>query len=275
VDFHFPAIHENERRNSYSAPSSPPVPSSSTSSSSTSTNNVLPKLAIEDVDHSQQPLKHLAMISELHASNGSNQPSNHHHISPRLSSRRASMLAAESAAPIITRRASMPAVTLSRHHGGPDGYHDHDPTSPSGAMPMELDKYRSSQPSYLAPHHHGSHPYAYPQDGLAGSQGGPGGAIAPSPGSPGSSKPETPYSRSPELRVSHKLAERKRRKEMKELFDELRDSLPVEKSMKTSKWEILTKAVDYIGGLKQREVDMEKEIESLRREVASLKQGRS
>lgn len=33
-------------------------------------------------------------------------------------------------------------------------------------------------------------------------------------------------------------------------------------------------AVDYIGGLKQREVDMEKEIDALRREVASLKQGR-
>ncbi|KAF7729758.1 hypothetical protein EC973_003836 [Apophysomyces ossiformis] len=87
-------------------------------------------------------------------------------------------------------------------------------------------------------------------------------------------KSETPYSRSPELRVSHKLAERKRRKEMKELFDELRDSLPVEKNLKTSKWEILSKAVEYISVLKRRDYELESEINVLRREVATLKRER-
>ncbi|PPR06958.1 hypothetical protein CVT26_004278 [Gymnopilus dilepis] len=89
---------------------------------------------------------------------------------------------------------------------------------------------------------------------------------------PSSTKPakepgSTPYSRSPELRVSHKLAERKRRKEMKDLFDELRDQLPADRGMKASKWEILSKAIDFVTQLKRSHQEMAAELEMLRAQV--------
>jgi hypothetical protein len=56
-------------------------------------------------------------------------------------------------------------------------------------------------------------------------------------------KKDQPFSRSPELKVSHKLAERKRRKEMKDMFDEVRELLPAERGSKSSKWEILAKGM--------------------------------
>ncbi|KAH7914351.1 hypothetical protein BJ138DRAFT_1170698 [Hygrophoropsis aurantiaca] len=100
---------------------------------------------------------------------------------------------------------------------------------------------------------------------------------APSPSSSSAKPPKdpgaTPYSRSPELRVSHKLAERKRRKEMKDLFDELRDHLPADRGMKASKWEILSKAIDFVSNLKQSHQDMAREIEMLRHELDNMRQG--
>lgn len=89
-----------------------------------------------------------------------------------------------------------------------------------------------------------------------------------------------PYSRTPELRVSHKLAERKRRTEMKELFDQLRDLMPQERGSKASKWEILTKAIaehqrqtDTIRALQQHLHNTTAENDLLRRELQAMQGG--
>ncbi|KAI9829917.1 MAG: hypothetical protein M1826_005339 [Phylliscum demangeonii] len=104
-------------------------------------------------------------------------------------------------------------------------------------------------------HHHHHHPLQHRQasglsDGAASVAG------------------NTPYSRTPELRVSHKLAERKRRCEMKSLFEELRQILPPDGRMsKSSKWEVLTKAIDYIRSLEQTHGHSERRVDAFRTEA--------
>ncbi|CAG8719001.1 23928_t:CDS:2 [Dentiscutata erythropus] len=207
-----------DRRNSYSAPSSPPAPPSS------SLSNSLPKLNVQDVESSLQTHNESCALPTSYNDNvpdhpGANNMSTSHigeqnDISiayPHFSNPRLSQIVQEEvSAPILARRASMPVMTF---------------------------------PSRFTE--------SVQQDGVP--------------------MDETPYSRSPELRISHKLAERKRRKEMKELFDELRDSLPVDKSLKTSKWEILSKAVDFINTLKHNQDEMAKEVETLRQQLAAFK----
>ncbi|KLP00772.1 Protein esc1 [Fusarium fujikuroi] len=136
---------------------------------------------------------------------------------------------------------------------------------PPGQMRLNESEYsRMSNASDFPPVHHHSMQHKQLSD-LQAEEGN---------GSTGSQ----PYSRTPELRVSHKLAERKRRTEMKELFDQLRDLMPQERGSKASKWEILTKAIaehqkqqDIIRALQDHYKSNTAENELLRRDVHALR----
>ncbi|RQM05041.1 hypothetical protein DH86_00003634 [Scytalidium sp. 3C] len=80
-----------------------------------------------------------------------------------------------------------------------------------------------------------------------------------------------PYSRTPELRVSHKIAERKRRTEMKDLFDALRDRMPQDRGAKASKWEILSKAITEHKAQSETIENLYKQVRSLRGEIDGLR----
>ncbi|CEP19875.1 hypothetical protein [Parasitella parasitica] len=244
--FKFPAtIQESPNYRTFSAPPSPPQ-------------SALGNVGNQELMHENKDSKYNVTPSRKNSiSRLSYTPNGSSGGGPMLPSRRRPSILDDlndgpSAEHLLVRRASMPVVpTLHRSH------YDRSNVPPPPPLPQQpqqqsrLHELRSGETGEPYANRHGSMSDSMMEE---------------------EKRKETPYSRSPELRISHKLAERKRRKEMKDLFDELRDSLPVEKNMKTSKWEILT--VEYISLLKRRDYDMEAEILGLRREIDMIKRER-
>ena len=162
------------------------------------------------------------------------------------------------------RRGSMSNTmdTLRRPHVAPPIFTQANPSAAAIDRRTQLSRtYPYPHPN--APEPTAGFPYAFPDPDM-GDTVPPSSSLA-NPALSSVMSESTPYSRSPELRVSHKLAERKRRKEMKDLFDDLRDKLPLDRTLKTSKWEILSKAVEHLSYLEDQMNQIRRENDELRR----------
>ncbi|GJJ76134.1 hypothetical protein EMPS_08493 [Entomortierella parvispora] len=281
--------HPYPPRSSFSAPSSPPRRGSLAPPPPVPTLNLQPAAEIKSSpNHHGGPAPSSSGYGSSNGNSGMSSSSISHingnmdHVRPHFTQhqpRRPSLLSDAS----LSRRSSVADVS-SQHY--PPAHYQSSSSSSSLQQQQDYDNNMNIDLQNMnltgAQQHNGSeggHGYggsnpAAPA-GSIGSNGSMSHAHHLYPGYPsyadgGSQKGDTPYSRSPELRVSHKLAERKRRKEMKELFDELRDSLPVDRSLKTSKWEILSKAVDFISSMKNSHDEMAKEVDMLRQELSRL-----
>lgn len=71
--------------------------------------------------------------------------------------------------------------------------------------------------------------------------------------------------------MTHKIAERKRRKEMKDLFDELKEFLPIDRGPKTSKGDILSKAVIQLQSLHREREHLIEALEAAHHELNQLR----
>lgn len=173
------------------------------------------------------------------------------------------------------------------------GAHSHQPSSHTAMYPPSRHPHQQQQhqsmvmpthSSYYAHHQHQPPMMIHPMMVMSSPRSHPLGAAAPaygfgSGGSRGASPhpleadddassgvSSKPYARSPRLRHTHKLAERKRRSELRSMFEQLEALLPGrERSL--SKSEVVQKAIEAIDQLVGKRDKLLKERESLRSEL--------
>ena len=76
--------------------------------------------------------------------------------------------------------------------------------------------------------------------------------------------------RTEQHRNHHKMAERKRRQEMKQLFEELRAALP-SNAQRASKWELLDQAIQYIDHLATKHISLNRRKVELITDIRKLR----